>query len=202
MKYQDFVIKDGKLVGKFDEMYGLFDDPWEQSTREEYSHEKTLGLSIIKKNKFKNVIELGCGHGHYTNKIKNLSNISTGVDISQNAISKAKNLYPECNFIVSDITNNDIYKNVDCIMMVEVTWYVLEKLKEFKEIISQYKGVGFFHTLNTYPKGVQQYGKEFFTNNDEVMDYFSDIIDIEEHGSFFKNNNDGSIRNYFYGKIK
>jgi hypothetical protein len=53
MSYQDFVIKDGKLVGKFDEMYSLFDDPWEQSIREEYSHEKTLGLSIIEKNKLK-----------------------------------------------------------------------------------------------------------------------------------------------------
>jgi trans-aconitate methyltransferase len=202
MSYQDFVIKDGKLVGKFDEMYSLFDDPWEQSIREEYSHEKTLGLSIIEKNKFKNVIELGCGHGHYTNKIKKLSPISTGVDISQTAIDKAKKIYPECNFIVSDITNKNLYKNVDCIMMAEITWYVLEKLKEFKEVISQYKDVMFFHTLVTYPEGVQEYGKEFFTNNNEIMDYFSDIIDIEEYGSFFKKNNGGSIRNYFYGKIK
>jgi trans-aconitate methyltransferase len=202
MKYQDFVIKGGKFVGEFDEMYRLFDDPWEQSTREIYSHEKTLGLSIIKKNNYKNVIELGCGHGHYTNRIKELCDVSVGVDISKNAIYKAKKLYPKCNFIVSDITNEHLYNNVDCIMMIEVTWYVLEKLKEFKEILSKHKGKGFFHTLNTYPNGIQEYGKEYFTDNNGVMEYFSDVIDIQEYGSFFNKKNDGSIRNYFYGKIK
>ncbi len=28
MKYQDLVIKDGKFVGKFEEMYKKFSDPW------------------------------------------------------------------------------------------------------------------------------------------------------------------------------
>jgi hypothetical protein len=28
MKYQDLVVKDGKLIGKFDEMYQKFSDPW------------------------------------------------------------------------------------------------------------------------------------------------------------------------------
>lgn len=30
-KYQDYVIKDGRFVGRFDEMYRHFDDPWHQS---------------------------------------------------------------------------------------------------------------------------------------------------------------------------
>ena len=28
MKYQDLVIKNGKFIGKFDEMYRTFKDPW------------------------------------------------------------------------------------------------------------------------------------------------------------------------------
>ena len=28
MKYQDLVIKDGKFIGKFEEMYQKFSDPW------------------------------------------------------------------------------------------------------------------------------------------------------------------------------
>ena len=28
LKYQDLVIKDGKFVGKFEEMYQKFSDPW------------------------------------------------------------------------------------------------------------------------------------------------------------------------------
>ena len=30
-RYQDYVIKDGKFIGKFEEMYQKFDDPWHQS---------------------------------------------------------------------------------------------------------------------------------------------------------------------------
>jgi ubiquinone/menaquinone biosynthesis C-methylase UbiE len=202
MIYQDLVIKNGKLVGKFDEMYQTFEDPWEQSIRENFSYEKTIGLDIIKNNNLNTILELGCGHGHYTNKIKNVSKNAIGVDISETAIKKAKMNYPDCEFIVSDITNINLYNNIDCIMMVEITWYVLEKLSEFKKIISKYKGLSFFHTLNTYPPNVQKYGVEYFTNNEEIMNYFSDIIHIEEYGSLYKNKNDGSVRNFFYGKIK
>lgn len=30
-RYQDYVIRDGKFVGKFEEMYQKFDDPWHQN---------------------------------------------------------------------------------------------------------------------------------------------------------------------------
>lgn len=202
MRYQDFVIKDGKLVGNFDEMYKVCEDPWEQSTRENYAYEKTIGLEIIKNNRYNNVLELGCGHGHYTNRVKSLVENSIGVDISDTAIEKARINYPDCKFITSDILNKEIYKNIDCILMVEITWYVLEKLKKFKEILSDKSGLGFFHTLNTYPPNVQSYGKEYFTNNEEIMNFFSDVIEIEEYGSLHKKKNDGCVRNYFYGKIK
>ena len=96
--YQDYVIKDGKFVGKFEEMYQKFQDPWEQSTREKNSYEKLIGLEIIKNNNFTNVIELGCGLGHYTNLIKSISNKVTGIDISETAIEKAKKIIPTVAF--------------------------------------------------------------------------------------------------------
>ncbi len=202
MRYQDFVIKDGKLVGKFDEMYKMFDDPWDQSTRELHSNEKIIGLEIIKRNNHKSVVELGCGHGHYTNRISSVVERCVGVDISKNAIEKASQKYPQCEFIVSDILNKDLYKKTDCIMMVEITWYVLDKLSNFKSIISNHPGVGFFHSLNIYPEGSQMYGNDFFTNQNQIIDFFSDVINIEEYGSFSKKEYSGCSRTYFYGKIK
>ena len=139
MKYQDFVIRDGKFIGNFEGMYRAFDDPWEQSTRETNSREKKIGLEILKNNNYKNVIELGCGLGHYTNQIFNITQNCVGIDISESAIQKASILYPNCKFITSDILNENLYKNLDCVMMVEITWYVLEKLSRFKEIISKNK---------------------------------------------------------------
>ncbi|HPU29877.1 MAG TPA: hypothetical protein PLM71_06095 [Syntrophorhabdaceae bacterium] len=52
--------------------------------------------------------------------------------------------------------------------MVEITWYVLDKLDRFKKLLSKMcTGCGFFHTLMTYAPGVQKYGVEYFTNLDE-----------------------------------
>jgi ubiquinone/menaquinone biosynthesis C-methylase UbiE len=200
--YQDYVIKDGKFIGQFEEMYQKFNDPWEQSTREKNSYEKLIGLELLKKNNHSNVVELGCGLGNYTNSIRSVVNNCLGVDISETAIKKAKENFPECKFLVSDVDNINLYEKVDCIMMVEITWYILNKLENFKNIISKFKGVGVYHSLNTYPKDVQKYGKEYFTNNLEIIEYFSDIIEIEEYGEFYQEKNNGCIRTYFYGKIK
>jgi protein-L-isoaspartate O-methyltransferase len=74
--YQDYVIKDGKLIGQFEEMYQDFDDPWEQTTRETYASEKAVALNLIKKYQARKVIELGCGLGYYTSQIQ-----KTGVKV-------------------------------------------------------------------------------------------------------------------------
>jgi len=71
-RYQDYVIKDGKFVGEFEEMYRDYEDPWEQTTREEWASEKAVALNLIQKLKANKVIELGCGLGHYTNKISGI----------------------------------------------------------------------------------------------------------------------------------
>ena len=51
MKYQDFVIKKGKLVGKFDEMFKVYKDPWKLF----YKNKKApnINYQVIYKNKDK-----------------------------------------------------------------------------------------------------------------------------------------------------
>lgn len=204
MKYQDFVINNGVMIGKFEEMYQVFDDPWEQSTREKFALEKQIALQLLKKNNHKSPIEIGCGHGHFTNEIHKSVGNATGVDISHSAIQKAKNLYPHCNFYCSDISDISTIKtaDIDCIMLVEVTWYVLDKLEKFKKDISVFKNIGFFHSLMTYKSGQQQYGKNYFTNGDEIKEYFSDVIDITDFGEIGHKDYDGGKRTFFYGKIR
>src|SRR4030042_2863068 len=109
-KYQDYVIKNGKFVGEFEEMYRDFKDPWEQTTREEWAMEKIITLNLIRKIKAKKVIELGWGLGYFTNKIKNLGVDVLGIDISETAIKKARNKYPRCRFIAGDILDKEIYR--------------------------------------------------------------------------------------------
>ena len=78
-KYQDYVIKDGHFVGKFEEMYRDCDDPWHQSDYE-YIHgsiSRNATIGIIKKFGLSSLCEFGCGLGHTTNFIQK----NTGIDI-------------------------------------------------------------------------------------------------------------------------
>ena len=88
-RYQDYVIKDGKLVGEFEEMYQDFDDPWNQTTREQDALEKLVAIEIIKRREYKRVIELGCGLGDFTAKIGAVTQEALGIDVSETAIKKA-----------------------------------------------------------------------------------------------------------------
>ena len=45
MKYQDLVIKNGKFVGKFDEMYQRFSDPWHLLKKNKFG--QSLNYQII-----------------------------------------------------------------------------------------------------------------------------------------------------------
>jgi 2-polyprenyl-3-methyl-5-hydroxy-6-metoxy-1,4-benzoquinol methylase len=74
-------------------MYRDYEDPWGQTTKEEWASEKLIALNLIQKYNAKRVIELGCGLGYYTKKISDCGVDVLGVDISETAISKASTMY-------------------------------------------------------------------------------------------------------------
>ncbi len=202
-RYQDYVIKDGKLVGEFEEMYQDYDDPWEQSTREKWASEKAVALNLIEKLNAQKVMELGCGLGHYTKKIADLGVDVLGVDVSETAIRKAKLNYPKCNFVVGDILDFELYKKYkpDIIVMAEITWYVLEKLDQFLQFLrSELSETYLIHLLTTYPEGVQKYRKDKFPNLEGIMSYFR--AKFLEWGEISYPDMDGCKRTYFLGQVK
>jgi len=203
--YLDYVICDGELIGEFEKMYQNTKDPWEQTTRETDVFEKVIGLELIKKYNHKRPLEYGCGFGDYTDRIFSLTGCAGGVDISETAINKAKYRHRGPDYFVGDLLDQDIINtfNPDCICMVEISWYVLEKLNEFKKILTNNKkGSGFFHTLMTYAPGEQKYGCDYFTNFDEIILYWSDIIEIKEYGLIGRSDYNGGHRTFLYGTIK
>lgn len=125
-KYQDYVIKDGKLVGEFEQMYRDYENPWHQS-KEEWASDKAIAIHLMRKLGVKRVIELGCGLGQFTGNIAESGFNVLGVDISQTAITKDRLKYPACEFRVGDILDYDIYREFrpDLIVMSEMTFYIL-----------------------------------------------------------------------------
>ena len=173
-KYQDYVIKDGEFVGKFEEMYQNFDDPWHQASSNYNANSYSRNFSIlnIRKYKIKSLVEFGCGLGYYTNLLHKSTGIKIiGIDISPTAIDKAKKLWPDLDFAVDKIQNLKNYSKYEAILFAEITWYILTDLDDiFKQMLCNFNGKYFLHNLVFY-KGQQKYGTQFFTNLKEFIDY-------------------------------
>lgn len=184
-RYQDFVIKDGKLIGDFEGLYENFEDPWHQS-RTDQLHDSRRSLAINWCNNLRGkygstrVIELGCGFGHLTQILHKQNFSAIGADISKIAIEKARELNPSSTFIQCALNDFEKLKlfDADIYLMAEITWYVLDDLDLFiKNLRAAKKGrskpIFLIHLLTTYPPGIQKYGSDKFTTLDEILKYFN-----------------------------
>lgn len=179
-RYQDYVIRDGQLIGEFEQLYRDFADPWHESTREPYSSDKAAAINLLSRlqahHGIRSVLELGCGFGHFSARVAALGLKASGIDISATAIDTARKRHPAAEFIVGTIENHDVLSELrpDVIVMAEVTWYVLPQLRQFLQFIrAELPNTYLLHLLNTYPPGVQQYGAEFFTDLEGIKKFFA-----------------------------
>ncbi len=178
-RYQDYVIRDGRFVGEFEGMYQDFDDPWGQTKSEPWATDKAIGLSLISRLKsefgVRRVVDLGCGLGGYTRRIRALGVTAIGLDVSPTAIAKAKAEDPCGEYAVGGVDDHRLLGGLapDLIVMAEVTWYVLPKLRPFLDFCrSSLPGAWLLHTLTLYPEGQQQYGRDFFTTESDIRRFF------------------------------
>lgn len=170
--YHDFVIKDGKFIGKFDEMYHEFNDPWTQS-KQPNKYSRMAGIIHIKTFNIKTILECGCGLGYYADWIYRETGITAkSIDISAVAVEKAKNLFPNLDFEIANI-NNDLskFKDYDCVLLSEIIWYILPDLKGIFTVLEKDFKNKYLLVNQVFYKGTQKYGNEYFTNINEFIDY-------------------------------
>ncbi|MDJ1501694.1 class I SAM-dependent methyltransferase [Xanthocytophaga agilis] len=170
--YHDYVIKDGKFIGKFDEMYAKFDDPWTQSLQPN-KYSRIAGILHLKAHNIRSVLECGCGLGYYANWIRQETNITPkSIDISPMAIERARKTFPNLDFeisnIVSDLTN---YKNYDCVLFSEIVWYILPDLDNVLKTLQKHFADKYLIVNQVFYKGSQKYGNAYFTNLQEFINY-------------------------------
>jgi SAM-dependent methyltransferase len=203
-RYQDYVIRDGRLVGEFEEMYRDHADPWHQSTRESFSTEKMAAINLLHRLKARRVIEVGCGLGYFSRKLADSGVQVLGLDVAATAIAKASALHGggHCQFRQADILDAAPYAEFqpEAVIMAEVTWYVLDKLPAYLALLRRVlPGRHLIHLLNTYPSGEQKYGVQWFSNLAEIKHYFG--MDYLEWGEIYDAEKQGSVRTYFCARI-
>lgn len=170
--YHDYVIKDGKFIGDFENLYRDHQDPWTQSTQPN-KYGRTAGIIHMKEFNIQSIVECGCGLGYYADWIHKETNIiPKSIDISEVAIERAKSLFPDLDFSVSDITTElNSYKDYDCILLSEIIWYILPSLDSIiEELKANFKGK-YLMINQVFYKGTQKYGTEYFTSMKELIEY-------------------------------
>lgn len=170
--YHDYVIKDGKFIGKFEEMYKQCQDPWTQS-QQPNKYARSAGIIHLQNYGIQTVLECGGGLGYYAQWIYEATGIiPKSVDISKSAIEKAQKLFPHLDFEVADISKDlPKYKAVDCVLFAEIMWYILPDLQNILQTLKEnFKGK-YLIINQVFYKGTQKYGNEYFTNFQELIDY-------------------------------
>ena len=215
--YQDFVIKDGQLIGDFTGLYAKFEDPWHQS-RSDHLHSTRRSIAVDFCHRLRNthgdsqvsrVLEYGCGFGHITDALREQGFSSVGVDVAEEAIRKARVRHPSSVFLCRTFEDPSLFDDLDpdVIVMAEITWYVLDHLPAFLGRLRQHakcrdRPTYLIHLLATYPSGVQQYGKDYFTDLNGILEYFD--LDYVESGTVTVHSDSGevSIGTYFVANLK
>lgn len=88
--YHDYVIKDGRFIGAFEEMYQNIDDPWHHGDATSIQYDLDLYLigrfRICERGGL--VLDMGCGKGAFTARLKQqMPNVHIlGVDVAPTAI--------------------------------------------------------------------------------------------------------------------
>ena len=189
--YHDYVIKDGKFVGEFEEMYKDYEDPWMQSEQPN-RYSRKMAIMNIQRYNIKSIIEYGCGLGYYANWIhKETGIVCKSLDISETAIKKAKQNFPHLNFEVANIRNLSAIDNkekTDCILLADITWFILQDLKFVnEELMKHFRGKYLINNFVTY-KGTQKYGLDFFSTTKEFIDFmpfkligYADATTVDDH---------------------
>lgn len=141
--YHDFVIKNGRLIGEFEQMYRKSKDvPWHQDEEREWLDVRLTIEMLREYSPFDCICDLGCGLGYFLDALKhNLGEPgcrSIGCEISPTCRKKAEVLFPESEFIAFDLRKKK--KAVVCrrskknlFSLRSILWYVFPHMKEVAE---------------------------------------------------------------------
>ena len=75
------------------EILYFFSNPWKLNSKAEVHRFKSINHFLLNQNNnklYNHILEIGCGEGHHTEFLSPISKKITSIDISKNAIRKAK----------------------------------------------------------------------------------------------------------------
>ena len=126
-----------KFVGNFEGMYLNEDiDPWHSSDLS--NPVKKIHTVMLGNHNFNTILDYGCGKGAFTHLLKKNNNEVSGVDISSNAIMKAKQMYGHLADFSTLAEKKWQNKKYELIVCLEVLSYG----KQYKQLLETFSIMG------------------------------------------------------------
>lgn len=179
--YHDYVFRDGKLIGAFDDMYrhakGV---PWDQDKRCNHWYTDVGILMLRDLGPYDSILEAGCGLGYISAKLRQLVKPDgygiDAFDVSAEAVRKAGELHPGIRFSVDDITRSsfDRGRQYDLVVIRDVFWYIFEQIDTVvSNLTNAVKPGGLLYLCQSFPALDGPFvGKETIPNPDALIDRF------------------------------
>jgi len=176
--YHDYVIKDGKFIGEFEQMYRQVPDPWHGVEKVgAFKNDLLLGAVNHVGSEVKRAWDVGCGLGALTGRLHHALPWAewSASDVSPTAVERAACAYPRVRFFVHDLGRPDPLPfepgTLDLITMAEVMWYVLPHLSDIFGLLHRLLRPGGHLIVLQYflTPEEQQYGREIVASPGDLL---------------------------------
>lgn len=189
--YHDYVIKNGKLIAKFDQMYRKSrNTPWHQDEQENWLDIR-LTIEFLKEyGPFALISDFGSGYGYFLNQIARhcgtCNPVLHGYDVSKTACKKGSSLFPDITFrqfdLMAEYTDYKLEERKEksnaLFMLRGTLWYVFPKINNVVRNISSIvnRGDYFLVSQNFPPLSSNFVGKDVIPNSQAILDLFSSFF--------------------------
>ena len=186
-RYQDYVIKDGKLVGEFEKMYQESNEiPWHLD-KVAYTIFSDLDITILKYfhklYQFSSLLQVGSALGFFTDRLSRELGDGvqvTGIDISPTAVKKSSEKFPHIDFKVADMIKDDFSNwegKFDLVIEKEVLWYILADVecffKNMRKMTRRY-----IYISQAFPDSSNFLGSDVFPNAEALYCYVKERFNV------------------------
>jgi len=152
-------------------MYRNCEDPWLQDAS--IGLEEEVALLLLQKQRYRNVLDIACGKGRFTNDVHRVTGAATvGLDISPTAAAIARSRFAHIHFLAGDAGSLPFpNSSFDLVVSSQLLWYVAPRLREvFDQVRRVLRPGGHFLIVQTYyPAGEQKYATEIMTGPSDLV---------------------------------